>query len=126
MSIFEMYLLVKLDDFGEMLELFSVITFVAAIIFAVAGAVQMDDRKMKKKTYFSWLIPLTVIFVMSLGLMAAVPSTKQMAAILIIPAITDTVAENKKLRQLPDKLLDLAGDWIDELSPEKEEVKPKE
>lgn len=44
------------------------------------------------------------------------PSTKQMAAILIVPKIVN----NAKVQEVPDKLLTLATEWMDELRPKKE------
>lgn len=43
------------------------------------------------------------------------PSTKQMAAILIIPRI----ANSEKVQQAGNKLYELAVEWMDELKPSK-------
>lgn len=48
-----------------------------------------------------------------------IPSTKQMAAILIIPKIVN----NAKVQEIPDKLLSLAEAWMEELKPSKENGK---
>lgn len=47
------------------------------------------------------------------------PSTKEMAAILLIPKIQQSIVANKKLTEMPDKLLDLANVWIEDLKPGK-------
>jgi len=46
-----------------------------------------------------------------------VPSTKATCAIKIIPLIVN----NKKVADLPDKILDLAGAWMEKLSPKTRE-----
>ena len=58
------------------------------------------------------------IFVFILSLVAAVltPTTKEMAAIYIIPK----VANNEQLQGLGQDLVDLAKTWVAELMPKKE------
>ena len=48
------------------------------------------------------------------------PSTKQMAAIMIVPKIVN----NEKVQTIGNKIYDLAVEWMDELAPKKKsEVK---
>ena len=54
---------------------------------------------------------IMLVFFMSVG--TFVPSTKQMAAILVVPKI----ANSEKLQTSGNKLYELAVDWIDELRP---------
>jgi hypothetical protein len=42
-----------------------------------------------------------------------IPSTKEAAAIIIIPKIVN----NEKVQQIPSKLMDLANEWLDALKP---------
>ena len=44
-----------------------------------------------------------------------VPSTKQAAAILVVPSIVNS----KKVQTVGNRLYDLAVEWLDELKPEK-------
>lgn len=48
-----------------------------------------------------------------------IPTTKEMVAILVVPKI----ANNEKIQQLPDNLLNLVNDWIKELEPKKDTAK---
>lgn len=50
--------------------------------------------------------------------LALVPTTKQMAAILIIPRI----ANSEKVQQAGNKLYEIAVEWMDELKPSKEKA----
>lgn len=50
-------------------------------------------------------------------LLVMVPTTKEMAAILVIPR----VANSEKVQQVGNKLYDLAVEWMDELHPKKKE-----
>ncbi len=52
-----------------------------------------------------------------------IPSTKQMAAIMIVPKIVN----NEKVQTIGNKVYDLAVEWMEELKPNKEsEVKDAE
>lgn len=41
------------------------------------------------------------------------PSTKQMGAIFVVPAIVN----NKRVQEYPEKVLDLGLEWLEELKP---------
>jgi len=47
------------------------------------------------------------------------PTTKQMAAIIIVPKICSAVESNEQLKQLPNNLFTLANEWMEELRPPK-------
>ena len=47
---------------------------------------------------------------------ALVPSTAQMAAIVVVPRIVN----NEQVQTVGSRLYDLATEWLDELKPEKE------
>ena len=49
-------------------------------------------------------------------LTAFLPTTREMAAIIMVPA----VANNEKVQTVGNKLYDLAAEWLDELRPKKE------
>jgi len=61
------------------------------------------------------LVVLIVIGVVIWAVTTYIPSSKEMAAILIIPKI----ANNTKVSEMPNKLLDLANSWIEELAPKR-------
>ena len=45
------------------------------------------------------------------------PTTKQMAALIVVPKVISAVAESETIQKLPAKVLNLANEWIEELSP---------
>jgi hypothetical protein len=52
-------------------------------------------------------------------LFALLPSTKQMAVLIVVPKILN----NEHVKQLPDKLIALCNDWLDKLGPNKTDKK---
>lgn len=50
---------------------------------------------------------------------ALIPTTREMAAIVMVPAI----ANNEKVQTVGNKLYDLAAEWLDELRPKKKKTK---
>lgn len=63
-------------------------------------------------------VALTMSVVCSV-LDALIPTTREMAAIVMVPAI----ANNEKVQTVGNKLYDLAAEWLDELRPKKEAAK---
>ena len=106
----QLYWLTRLDG---------ILTFCDVILFTFLGIGTLalvflpiwEDHWEKAKSYIckSVLILLAVSAVKVL-----VPTTKEMAAILIVPKIMN----NAKVQELPDKVLDLANSWLVELKPE--------
>ena len=65
------------------------------------------------------ITPLLSLFMAVLGFaaFAFLPSTKQMAAIMIVPKIVNC----EKVQSIGNKVYDLAVEWMDELKPNKKE-----
>ena len=58
-------------------------------------------------------VPMLFLAVVIQLTTAFVPSTKQMAAIIVVPKI----ANSEKVQTVGNKLYDLAVEWMDELKP---------
>lgn len=124
MTSWQIYWIAKLDDIGNMFYVVATISAIASIIIAIAWAVHVsdsyddEDRNCRKaqslKKYFLKLIWLPIICFLIASLM---PNTKQMAAIILLPKISNSLAANEELKKLPTNLLDLANKWIEELKP---------
>lgn len=71
----------------------------------------------KSLKYSIWSFVASWIFIFAA---CFIPTTKQLCAVLVIPAI----ANNQEVQQLPDKIVKVANEWIDELRPSK--LTPKE
>ena len=90
-----------------MLPLLSMICIVASVA-AIGMALDLDDHW--------WLPKLTVaLAILSLLVVTFVPSTKQMAAIIVLPKL----ANSEKIQTVGNRLYDLAVEWMDELKPKK-------
>ena len=103
----QMYWLVTLDNIVDMFCVFTVLSIVAAIMgMCYVGETGNSSAK--------W-IPIMSIVVATLSFVGAVfiPSTKQMAAIIVVPKIVN----NEKMQMAGNKLYDLAVEWMDELKP---------
>jgi hypothetical protein len=112
---FQMYWLTRLDGF------IGLITFllVMGIVGLIAGLMWLGDfpngYTIHKKSLCLIKPSIIVILFGALGL-TFVPDTKSMVAILIIPKLVN----NQKVQEIPDKLLTLAEEWMDELRPTKD------
>lgn len=103
----QMYWLVILDNIIRGAVVVLVVTAVASI-FTCIGAWCDEIPK--------WIAKTTVgALVASILLLTFTPSTKQMAAIIIVPRIVN----NEKVQVVGNGLYDLAVEWMDELRPKK-------
>lgn len=126
MDLLDMYLIVKLDDIRSLFCTLAFMTMATGLLSAFIYFVSTDSeqtpsvirsRKLLYRLAFVG-IPLGLLFMSAKTL---TPSVKQIAAIIVVPSIVN----NKHVKELPDKLLGLANEWIKELSPKKEVVKEK-
>lgn len=110
-SPFEMYLIVKATDVMYLLVLAGMILLIIGALILYAHAI--GEWPTSYKTYILLIIG-TILLI--LGIL--IPSTKQIAAIYVVPHILN----NEQVQELPNEFLGLAKDWIEELKPTKEEV----
>ena len=126
MSTSSLYWILKLDDLRVVLHDVGMTAFVLGVIgvvlWSIVGGIgrgNNDDEMIQASNFFRKLtIPFLFSGIFFLSTHALLPSTKQMAVIYVVPQIVN----NDKVQKLPGKLLKLADDWIDKLSP----VKPRE
>lgn len=104
----EMYWLVTLDSIVHASFVFAVISVLAS--FGAIGYALEEGR-------FFWLPLMTIgMFFLSAAAVTFVPTTKQAAAIMIVPKIVN----NEKVQMVGNQLYDLAVEWMEELRPKKE------
>jgi hypothetical protein len=104
----QMYWLVTLDSIVRTSTAFS---FVSALATIAAAGFAVDVRR------FFWLPLVTMgMFFLSVAAATFIPTTKQAAAIIIVPKIVN----NEKVQMVGNQLYDLAVDWMEELRPKKE------
>lgn len=106
----QMYWLVILDNIVGVSIGLAILSF-AAFTFAGIGAAigELPKRPALVSMCVGLLALVTLTFV---------PSTKQMAAIIVVPKIVN----NEKVQTVGNQLYDLAVEWMNELRPKK----PKE
>lgn len=130
MTSWELYWLTRMDAISFLFGIIGVVTLSTSIFIAIGWAVhkadsnndgdRLDKGGDKLRTIFFKTVWIPILF----GLMTAlIPTTKEMAAILILPKLTQAVSQNQELQKLPGNLLSLANEWIEHLKPEEKEKK---
>jgi len=120
MSCLQLYFILKLNAISNV---FIVLCFLSAIFCIVTLFIwgilsETKDGKvtlMFIKRHFKWIIPCCFVC----GLISQlIPTTKEMAAIIVIPKVINAASNNKQLNDLPGDIISLTTSWIKELRPE--------
>lgn len=125
----QMYWITRLDGIVTLLAILaSFICVVSAIMFVIGrsdcSAVKQwswdTDKSIAVRHEFGRKLCKASLMMFPVGVMlyiilVMIPTTKQMATILIVPRI----ANSEKVQQAGNKLYDLAVEWMDELKPNK-------
>jgi len=116
----QMYWLTRLTPLGQGLAFIITLLFIIAVVHFVAGCVMQDDTfedhthetgtKLIKRSPL--LAAAGIVF---LVVNCLLPTTREMAAILIVPR----VANSEKVQTAGNHLYDLAVEWMEELRPAK-------
>ena len=112
----QMYWLVMLDNLTGGL----VVILAMCGLFSIFGGLTLGMIE-KEELFLPIMKKLLVVAAVSLLCLTFIPSTKQMAAILIVPKI----ANNEKVQTIGNKVYDLAVEWMEELKPNKNESEAK-
>jgi hypothetical protein len=126
----QMYWLVKLDDLQHAVAHLmwlpvTWITITALIVVATMVATADEEDSIRERVWrrskkaMLLCIPMLLLTVIIPFVASLIPSTKQMAAIMIVPKI----ANSEKVQTIGNKVYDLAVEWMEELKPSKSEVK---
>lgn len=117
----EMYWLTRLDNIRDaavgILILWALVTAAVSIVSIICGG-WPDTEKEKCVAQILRrfiVVPVWAILCCLIATLIFVPTTKEMCAIKAIPMIVN----NEQVQELPNKVVDLANDWIDELKPNK-------
>ncbi len=110
----QMYWLVMLDNIIS--GLVAIVIICAA--FFILG-VPILGVLGKEELFPSIARKLLVVMAASILVLTFTPSTKQMAAIMIVPKI----ANSEKVQTIGNKVYDLAVEWMEELKPNKKEAR---
>lgn len=117
-TISNMYWLTRLDHVHTVLGTLFVLLVLSTIAVLIIGCIMQDytftdetherGRKFVGKTPF-----MAAAFIVVLLVNALIPTTKEMAAMIVIPGVLN----NEKVQTVGNKLYDLAVEWMDELMP---------
>lgn len=96
LSSWELYWLLKLDAIGMLFTIVATFFWVPAIATTVIWAEESDVS--------GWVpFNICIIWILSVLLAVLIPSTKQMATIMVLPPIINS----EKVQSIPPKLLDV-------------------
>lgn len=119
---FTVYLISRLTPLYEFVAALCVVSVAAMAVGSVALLVMTVDRDLEVETqrtilrWLRWMVSASIVFG---ALMVAIPSTKDAAAMVVLPRI----ANSQSVRELGDAVVELAKAWCEELKPEKSEDK---
>lgn len=101
----DLYWILKLDDLQVLLTICG--SAILLLFFCVTAAILPDEEQSKKLLFFT--IPVTFLGAFLICVGRLIPSTKQMATILVLPAIVN----NEKVQEMGGKTLDIGNDLLD-------------
>lgn len=142
MTSFDIYWLSKLDDIRNMLGDgtpalasrwllgISLLLLVITTLIYTAGVSDLEDKTLKciarVRNICIWIVSTGLLVMILLDVVVAfIPSTRQMAAIIVLPKIanSETVSE---LGDLGKDLVSMAKEWVEELRPSGKSKNPDE
>ena len=119
----QMYWLTRLDGICAMFAVVLAIAILLTIALLVIGLLVsitceelLEYLRNIAKPIVGIILPIVAISTLCVTF---IPSTREMAAIMIVPKI----ANNEKVCDVGNRLYDLAVEWMDELRPGKKESK---
>ena len=122
----EIYWFTRLDPLKELTGSTAVLGLVlSGIMFLLYPMFSeiFDCDEDKRKKYLTWTTGLQIAMffasVLSALAYAMTPTTKEMAAIKVIPMIANS-GSMQKLGDVGNNMLDLANEWLRELKPKKD------
>lgn len=119
LTIMQLYWIIKLDVFQGLATGLAIITGLVTMVCVMAIIICSVDKDSKEilptwKKVAKYFIPMFMLF---LAMATFLPTTKEMAALIVLPKIIN----NEKIQEIPNKVLDLGLEWLDELKPTKQE-----
>lgn len=116
---FTVYLISRLTPLYEFVTALCVMSVTALAVGSVTFLVVTADRDLEAETQraiLRWLRRIVSAAVVFGALMVAIPSTKDAAAMVVLPRI----ANSQSVRELGDAVVELAKAWCEELRPKKD------
>ena len=123
----QMYWLTRMDIVNEVCSYILLILILLVPCLAFVGYMIADSSSSDSRcAYVSWLKKYVILLwlfalMISTSVIIFMPTTKEMAAIIIVPKI----ANSEKVQTVGNKLYDLAVEWMDNLKPNNEKGQEK-
>jgi len=112
---FQIYWLLMLDNISMFFTFVSAISIIAIVFMFFGKLFDFQLERDREKKAFTKTTIVFLVFSMVTALIAIfTPNTRQMAAIIVAPAIIN----NKDVQQIPKRLLDVLGLSLDKLEKE--------
>lgn len=110
----QMYWLLMLDNINSLCSVIFSLGCVVIVVSLLCFYVLFEETPWNKiLKFYKIIIP---IYLIAIIIGTFIPSTKQMAAIIVVPKIIN----NEKIQQLPEQLLNLGIEWLEDIAPKKE------
>ena len=110
------YLITRLDGIGRLLTWASILAALLFILVLICSSTAKEQGDAKTAKVADWAATVFLIASVALAVLNVLtPTTKEMAAIVVIPK----VATSEAVQGLGNGLVDLARQWMAELSPAK-------
>ena len=121
------YWITRLDSIVDLMNKISVflmislgILFVLVLLLASIGMSEASKDALKSSQCLFKHLIITLLIVCPVFIIRTfIPSSKDVAAIVIIPLIIN----NEKIQQIPNEVMDLGLEWLKDLKPTKEDIK---
>lgn len=112
----QMYWLVKLDDIVFLFAILVLMSIVWTLIHGVRwinwGIENKHNTPTTAPKMCAWGVAVAILVA---TVVTFIPTTKQMAAIMIVPRL----ANSERVQNIGNKVYDLAVEWMEELKPTK-------
>lgn len=116
----EMYWITRASAINTMFLILSGLFVVIAVAAIPASSeANLNNKDVRKVFVWSWTIVLSLLVFSILGAVFT-PRTKDLAAIIAIPAIVNSDFAQEKVPEALNGIFDLAEAWMEELEPKKE------
>jgi len=128
MNAFQIYCLLKLDALSHLFGVLGTLMLLYAagvmLFCGISASENMIDYSEYYNTHAKKTKPVLIGILGSIILLIGIlmPSTKEMSAIIIVPKIVN----NEEIQKIPNKIIGIANEWLDELKPNKAEKVEKE
>lgn len=122
---FEVYVITRLDTFKSWCGAAAailVILFVGLLAVMIIRSIYLNDESAVKTcdTLIGFIKKAKLFITLPIAIAATIltPTTKEAAAIKVVPAIANSEIVQDKIPEALGGLIDLANDWMKELSPQ--------